>query len=104
MAKTRNIEATKIMRDENEVVKDVHKEPQQVGMYRNYDKEFAGSGKSVGTAANSQRKPVRQTKVKREASMFKALRKLLTGPNFLPDLDQYVSGKLTKSQKKKVEK
>jgi len=66
------------------------------GMYANYDRDITSNARDNVS--------MREVIPRREEGMFYKLRKLMYGPDIIPDIDKMVNSRLTQSQIKKLQR
>ena len=104
MAKVkRRFEAEKTLPDENGAAANVKivPKPKTSNLYNQYSNNvIKPTSPNVGKNAKEdlQLKP----SVRNEKKLFQKLKRMITGPDVLPNMDQYIQGKMTRKQAEKV--
>jgi hypothetical protein len=68
------------------------------GMYRQYSMERD----LIRGGSNTRDSRKKELKVRSEEGLFYKLRRLMYGPDILPDLDKYVAGRISQRQQNKI--
>jgi hypothetical protein len=102
MAKnSKSYKAEKILPDENKYVADVKTEPKTSNLYNQYSKDTIKASFPKNTPKAKENLHLSPS-IRDEKKLFKKLKKMITGPDILPNLDKYIQGKMTRKQAEKV--